>query len=357
MVLRQLSVLNYRNLEAAQITFPDGVTAVTGGNAQGKTNLLEAIYLVLTGVLTASRLEAVVRIGESEAHVGAVLEREDGSSRMEVGLAPGRRVARVDGGRVRVADLARHAAAVWVRPEDADLVHGSPSGRRAFTDALLSRMSARYAHALSLYERVLAQRNAALKHHESAAGLQVWDDRLVELAGEIMPVRRRAVGRLAGLAATAYQELAGEGKVLTVSLVESAPIEDLAGVLAERRNEELARGTTVVGPHRDDFALTLGGLAANDYASRGEARTVALALRKAEYDLLSGKFGEPPVLLVDDYSAELDPHRRRYLLDLAGRTPQAIVTGTDTPPGANRCFGIRAGQLLGTDGEREVAGG
>jgi DNA replication and repair protein RecF len=115
--------------------------------------------------------------------------------------------------------------------------------------------------------------------------------------------------------------------------------------LLGKRREELARGTTAIGPHRDDLEIKLAGLAAVDYASRGEARTIALALRKAEFDLFEEKFGEAPVLLIDDFTAELDGSRRNFLLELAARTPQAIITGTEAPANATRLYTIEGGKL------------
>lgn len=341
--LLSLSTLNYRNLASATLTLPGGVVSVWGQNGAGKTNLLEAAYLVLTGLSEAGRLEHLVAQGEREAYVRAELERHDGLSVLEVGLGRGRRVMKVDGVKVRTTDLPR-GSAVWIRPEDSQLVLGAPGERRAYLDALLSRLSLRYAHQLGLYERNLAQRNAALRAHENW-GMDVWDTKLSELGGQIMALRRRVAVRLAELTQAAHAQLGGH-KDLELSLLETTTPERFLTDLQRRRGEELARGSTVVGPHRDDLALRLGGLGAFDFASRGEARTVALALRKAELDLLAERYSEPPVLLIDDFSAELDPGRRAFLLQLAASVPQAIVTGTEVAPGAAHTLHAVEGQFL-----------
>ncbi len=342
MWLRALTTHNYRNLAPDTLHFEQGVNGVWGQNGAGKTNLLEAAYLALTGLTDVTRLEQLVTRGEREAYVRAELLGESGLSVLEVGLGRGRRVLKADGVRVRGGDLPR-GSAVWIRPEDSALVLGSPSGRRAFLDALLSRLSQRYAHALTLYERNLAQRNAALRSREGWA-LEVWDLKLAELGGEIMRLRRRIAIRLGELAQDAHRALGGV-KPLMIGLSESTDPDTFAEDLARRRDEELARGTTVVGPHRDDLTLHLDDFPAGEYASRGEARTIALALRKAELDLITERYGEPPVLLIDDYSAELDPGRRAYLLDLAGSVPQSIVTGTDAAPGAVRVWRVQDGHF------------
>ncbi len=341
-LLCALSTLNYRNLAPGTLEFPQGVTGIFGENGAGKTNLLEAAYLALTGQTDVTRLEQLVQQGEKEAYVRADLQQGGSLSIQEVGLGRGRRQLKVDGVKVRTGDLPR-GSAVWIRPEDSELVFGSPSGRRGYLDSLLSRLSSRYGQQVSRYERTVSQRNAALRSGEHWA-MQVWDESLVTLGTEIMLFRRRALTRLDELACEANAAL-GSHKALVLTLSESTTPETYAADLAARHAEEIARGSTVTGPHRDDLVLTLGGFPASDYASRGEGRTVALALRRAELELLAEKFGEKPVLLIDDFTAELDPNRRQYLLDLAASVPQAIVTGTEHPPGAALTLRARSGRF------------
>jgi DNA replication and repair protein RecF len=347
-LLTALSTLNYRNLEAATLHFPAGVSGVWGANGAGKTNLLEAAYLALTGLTDAPRLEVLVRAGEKEAYVRADLQQGGSLSVLETGVGRGRRSTKVDGVRVRGQELPR-GSAVWIRPEDSELVYGAPALRRSFLDALLSRLSPRHAQMLQRYERSVAQRNAALKAGENWA-MDVWDENLVTLGSEIMRLRRRAVSRMSVLAAENNAAL-GSQKNLGVELLETTTPETFRADLSRRRGEELSRGATVVGPHRDDLRLRLGDFPAADYASRGEARTIALALRKAELDLLQERYAEPPILLIDDFSAELDPQRRAFLLDLAASVPQAIVTGTEAFPGAVQELRARDGlfEPVGTD--------
>ncbi len=346
MLLRSLSTLNFRNLKAGKLEFKPGITAIVGGNGMGKSNLLEAIFLCLTGVLEVSKLETVVQLSEKEAFVGAEIERQDGISKLEVGLAPGKKRAKVDGVTVRVAELARHASAVLIRPEDADLIHGNPGLRRGFLDALVSRVSPRYGQLLGQYERVVQQRNAVLKLERVEDWmLEVWDEKLLEYASEIMRLRRRAMNRLTEIAKESHTNLAGNNKILELKLLETARLDDLQTHLKEKRREEIARGSTAIGPHRDDLEIRLAGTKAADYASRGEARTIALAMRQAEFILLSEKFKEAPILLIDDFTAELDSSRRDYLLTMAAAAPQAIVTGTEAPPRADKSLHIQDGAL------------
>ncbi|WP_425148082.1 DNA replication/repair protein RecF [Deinococcus sp.] len=346
MLLSALSTLHYRNLADARWQFPAGITGIWGANGAGKTNLLEAAYLALTGLTGAARLEVLVRRGEREAYVRADLLVGGSLSVLETGVGRGRRSIKLDGVRVRGQNLPS-GSAVWIRPEDSELVYGAPALRRSFLDALLSRLSPRHAQMLSRYERGVAQRNAALRAGEDW-GMGVWDEQLVTLGSEIMTLRRRAVGRVALLAAANHARL-GSLRTLHLELIESTTPETFRADLGRRRGEELSRGATVLGPHRDDLRLSLDGLPAAEYASRGEARTIALALRKAELDLLQERYAEPPILLIDDFSAELDPQRRAFLLALAASVPQALVTGTDAFPGAVQTLLARAGEFVPTE--------
>ena len=344
-VLRSLSQLNVRNLRTPQVQLAAGVVALVGRNASGKSNLMDAAYLGCIGELPAGTIAETVRIGENEGFVAAEVEHAEGVSRIEVGLAPGRKQLRLDGQAVRVVDIARTSTAVLITPGDADLVHGTPSKRRGYVDALLSKLSPRYAALTREYQRVLEQRNALLRAGTGDAGLEVWTERFVALGCEIDDVRRRAIRRVCELAAVTYAEVAGDGKALRVTLRQNREACDLGEALALARSEERARGVTPVGPHRDDLGLELDGHSVQAYGSRGEARTVALALRVAEYRLLEEKHAEPPVLLVDDFTAELDAGRRAFLLDLTSRTPQALVSGTEPPPRADLTLHVDGGEV------------
>lgn len=344
--LRSLSLLNFRNIMTPKLTFSDGITALVGANAAGKSNVLSAAYLCCSGELPGSKIADVVRIGENEGFVGAKIARNDGVSTVEIGLSAGRKVIRLDGQTVRSVDLAKIAAAVLITPEDANLVHGSPSQRRAYLDSLLGRVSLRYALLIREYQRVVEQRNAALKEPH-AFGLDVWTERFIQLGSEIITLRQRAMKRIADIAQTTYQEISSDLKTLGVRLQSDEDPRDLKEQLELSFQEERARGVTVVGPHRDDVILELNGLSVQSFGSRGEARTTALALRVAEYKLLAEKHDEAPVLLIDDFTAELDADRRAFLLNLAASTPQSLVSGTEAPPQFSQLLKIAEGVVRG----------
>lgn len=349
MELRSLATLNFRNLQVPRVAFPAGVVALVGPNGAGKSNLLSAAYLGCNATPASGTLAELVTIGQDQAYIAADVEHGQGVSRVEVGIGigagGGRKAVKVDGQTARTVDVARVVGAVMLTPQDSQLVGGSPGTRRAFLDSLLSRLSPRYALVLREYQRVVEQRNALLRNDPRSRSLEAWTERLIELGTEIDSVRTRVMIRLCPLAAAVYRDVASSKEPFEVALARNWTAQSLSEAIDASRTEEVARSTTVVGPHRDDLLLTLAGRSLKAFGSRGEARTAALALKVAEYRLLEERHGEPPVLLVDDFSAELDASRRSYLLELVASTPQALVSGTDPPRRYDALFGIAAGEL------------
>jgi DNA replication and repair protein RecF len=348
--VRALRQLHFRNLDTHELLLPDGVTCVVGRNAAGKSNLIDALYLACTAQLASGTVAQTLRFGSAEGFVSVELLLNDEVRRVSIGLTAGRKSVRIDEQLARSAEVARLGGAVRIAPEDAALIHGPPAVRRGFLDDLLSRLSLRYALVLRGYHRVVEQRNAVLRDPSALATISVWDSKLLELGREIDSLRTRVLTRLAPLAANTYRTVASDSKGLSLTLSRAAGDRELAEALSASRAEERARGVTLVGPHRDDLSLTLDGREVRNFGSRGEARTAALALRVAEFALLEERHQTPPLLLIDDIAAELDADRRSYLLALARRTPQALVTGTEAPTGADRVWRIHEGTVTTADG-------
>jgi DNA replication and repair protein RecF len=261
-------------------------------------------------------------------------------------------------------ELSQLPGAVLLGPDDLELVLGPPEERRRFLDILLSRFSARYRSILSQYSRALQQRNAILKTSFTSSArrggghrpqgseeetpkpsslkstLNVWNQELVKYGSEILSLRRRMLSKLSPLAKEAYSELApGE---LGLELFETVDPEHFLQALEDGLQEDLQRGVTSVGPHRDDLILRLWGREASKFGSRGECRSIALALRLAEHRLLWQHYEEAPLLLVDEWNTELDARRRGALLAYAQSLPQAILAGLETP-GSGAVVQIEAG--------------
>ena len=387
MLIKHISLANFRNYETADVSFSPGVNLLVGPNGQGKTNLVEAIRYLST--LSSHRVAGYLPLirhaqPEIEQAVIRVLANHDGrDALLEVELnrsSPNRaRINKANATRLR--DILGYVNTVTFAPEDLDIVKKDPSNRRAFIDELLVQVSPRFAGVFTDYERVLRQRNTLLRtaRQTSAKGtalstLDAWDESLVKFGAEIVAARVALVDRLRPLLTEAYQSIAianNEPRILTKSSLVGATLvdeedtgaleniesSDVAEVeelfrakLAQIRQNELARGITMVGPHRDDLVLMLSDLPAKGYASHGESWSFALGLRLASISLLRSETRSgDPILILDDVFAELDTGRRSRLAELVANNEQVIITaavGEDVPAELKaRVFEVAAGEV------------
>lgn len=340
MYVETLSVVDFRNYADAEASLFPGLNVLVGANGQGKTNLLEALFLAAgRNPPRFGGNSQLVRWGCTEARVEA---RAAGGGaqpvvRLEIG-ARGRRLL-VNGTKARSVANSPITAAMFC-PETLGLVKEGAQARRDLLDDLLERLQPAYAAVRSDYMRVVRQRNRVLQQAQSAPRqLDVWDARLLELGTEITLRRLWATAHVAPLVSEAYANLSGSsspeasgsyrGRLVGEENAPESVARRFSEELARRQSEELARGITVVGPHRDDLVLTLGGHEMRGFGSQGEQRTAALALIIAEAHLLREATGEPPVLLLDDVLSELDEARRGRLLEGVAAEGQAVVTTTN----------------------------
>jgi DNA replication and repair protein RecF len=352
--LAHLSLVDFRSYAAVELPLESGVTVFVGPNGQGKTNLAEAVgYLATLGSHRVAHDTPLVRLGTERAVVRGSVVRDGRPTLVEIEITPGRaNRARVNRGPVpRAREVLGLLRAVLFAPEDLALVKGDPSERRRFLDELLVARAPRLAGVRGDYDRVLKQRNALLKSaavavRASRGGggrvpdlrtLDVWDSHLARTGAELLAARLDLVEALRPLVAKSYDDVAagaGDARLDYRSSLGSGvalvPDRDvlaaaLLETMARTRRDELDRGISLVGPHRDDLVLSLGPLPARGYASHGECWSFALALRLASYDLLTGDGGEP-VLILDDVFAELDTGRRDRLARLVSRAEQVLVT-------------------------------
>jgi DNA replication and repair protein RecF len=356
--LRRLELTDVRSYRTAVLEFGPGVTVLVGPNAQGKTNLLEAIQRAATG---ASHRVAgdvpLVRVGAEVGVIRCELETDEGRRRLlELEVGAGRRTrTRVDGQDVRRASEALGVLrAVLFSPEDLAIVRGDPSDRRRFLDELLAQRRPVFAAAKAEYERALRQRNQLLRQARSGSGparaavtatLGVWTDQLITYGTQITAARIAAVRTLTGPVDGFYRWLADRPEPVTLRYRSSAgdevgaevalsedPVPDPGPIAAAMRAalqrseaEELARGLSLIGPHRDELELTIGPLPARSHSSHGEAWSLALALKLATFEVLA-EVGDRPIVLLDDVFAELDQVRRVQLAEACARFDQVIVT-------------------------------
>ena len=347
MRIEGLELLSFRNYSHLTLALPGALHIFLGGNGQGKTNLLEAIYLIASGrSMRAGREEEMIAWGASEAQVTIEAVSLRGRYELHMVLTPRGKRAYVNGSWVRrVGELLEYLSAVLFVPDDLNLVKGGPEARRRFLDGQLVQALPAYREAFASFQRILRQRNALLEQiaqgEKSPAGLEVWDASFVEQAARVIHRRARAVETLSQLAAEAHRQVAGS-KELTLRYRpyfaaedEPAPLDldvirrRVAGSLEEARPLELRRGTSLVGPQRDDLEMTLDGRSARRFASQGEQRTVVLACKIAELELMASYLGEYPVLLLDDVLSELDPARQAAFVQVAMGRTQTLVTSTE----------------------------
>ncbi|WP_405789755.1 DNA replication/repair protein RecF [Streptomyces sp. NBC_00029] len=375
MHVSHLSLADFRSYARAEVPLDPGVTAFVGPNGQGKTNLVEAIgYLATLGSHRVSSDAPLVRMGADRAIIRAAVTQGERQQLVELELNPGRaNRARINrSSQVRPRDVLGIIRTVLFAPEDLALVKGDPGERRRFLDELVTARSPRMAAVRSDYERVLKQRNTLLKSAAMArrhggrsldlSTLDVWDQHLARAGAELLAQRLDLIATMLPLADKAYEQLAPGGGPLGLAYKSSAgePVDSgaartredlyevLLAALAEVRKQEIERGVTLVGPHRDDVLLRLGELPAKGYASHGESWSYALALRLASYELLRSE-GSEPVLILDDVFAELDTRRRERLAELVAPGEQVLVTAAvdDDVPGvlAGTRFGVSGGEV------------
>jgi DNA replication and repair protein RecF len=374
--VERLRLFQFRNYAEESVELGPGLNVVIGQNAQGKTNLLEAVATVaLTRSPRAGSAGEVIGWGEPACRVSAHMVRPDAAHEVEVTMrrSDSDRVGRtvsVDGKERAARSVLGLCPVVLFWPEDLQLVKGGPEGRRRLLDIVLSQTDARTAEDLVRYRRLMEQRNASLRMVRDRMGpfdaVEAFTHELVVVGGRVRVARARLVRALVPLAAAALAELTDGREVLGLryageGLLDDADDDDasahavaLADLLASRRAEEIARGVTVAGPHRDDVEFLLDARPARSAASQGQQRSMVLACKLAEVRHVGSVAGVAPVLLLDDVLSELDSGRRLRLLAAlgAGTDAQALLTTSETaaldlPPGAEvRRFSVHAGHVL-----------
>ena len=338
--LRALRVVNFRNYADSTVLLAPGLNVVVGDNAQGKTNLLEAISFAVTGSTPRTANDSEVVRWEQDftrTEVRVALDDYRYERRVSIGYAPGQKKRlTVDG--APAGSLASYAAggagvrAVHFFPDDIRIVKGAPADRREYLDALLSSLRPAYSRAASDYAKAVSQRNQLLRRirdgFSSEKTLSTWDRKVVELGTAVLEGRAKAIEPLAGFFESSVRALYGPEKA-AVRYKSTATPESYAEALREARGADIERGTTSVGPHRDDFEVLFGGIDLTTYGSQGQQRLATLALKFAARDYVRQETGEDPILLFDDVMSELDERRREYLSEYFLESTQAVISTTN----------------------------
>lgn len=348
MRLHALRLWHFRNYERAQIELSPRVNILLGANAQGKTNLLEAIYyLSALRPLRPVRESDLIQWSAAEMRLYARYEIDGLTDELNLRLpVQGKRLITLNEQPVsKQSALVGKLSVVCFTAQDLTLVRGEPADRRRFLDSEISLLSHRYLYSLAHYKRALEQRNNLLRGYldgvATLESLPEWNAQLVKYGARLFHARKQFLERLNALTQTTHRALTHDAETLTLQYLPGLPLREplpekeedwsdaLLSALHQSSREELQRGTTLYGPHRDDFRIQLQGYEARLYASQGQQRTCALSLRLSEVALVESVRDEPPVVLLDDVFSDLDPARRRHLVEFLTPRTQTVITCTD----------------------------
>lgn len=345
MFLRNLSLHHYRNYDAMSLSFEGPIHLFIGNNAQGKTNVLESIYvLALAKSHRTSRDKEIIAWNADYATIRSEVERRYGSVRLEIQLTSKGKRAKING--IEQQKLSEYIGAlnvVMFAPEDLSIVKGAPTQRRRFIDMEIGQVSPTYLYYLSNYNKVLAQRNQllkdlALKKSYSLEMLPIWNTQLADLAVKLLKKRFDFIQKLEMWAQEIHTGITAGKERLSILYGNTSPVtaemngDDARDAMLAAYDEvferEKMRGSTLLGPHRDDFSLKVNDIDVQTFGSQGQQRTSALSLKLAEIQLIKEEVGEYPILLLDDVLSELDEHRQTLLLETIQDKVQTFVSTT-----------------------------
>jgi DNA replication and repair protein RecF len=355
MQISKLSLRDFRNHENLDLTFTSGATTIVGRNGRGKTNIVEAVhYLATLGSHRVSQDAPLIRNGESSATVLAQVEKHNRQAKVELTINyPGTNKVLLNGNPLsKSRDILGLVTTVIFSPEDLDLVKGDPSARRRFIDELSTSLTPKFSNTRSNYERTLKQRNTLLKSlgrrspsTQARATLDAWDEQLTQSGAEIISTRIENIKRIEPHLTEFGTAISGDTEPLHTSYTNSwlppevtdknEIVEFFKTELGNRLKDEVDRGVTLVGPHRDDLNIQLSNLPAKGYASHGQSWSIAIALRLAAFKSLR-EHDDDPILILDDVFAELDEKRRTRLISIITDVEQTLITAAvleDIPKG------------------------
>ena len=336
MYIAQAQLKNYRNYQDITVDLAQGINVFTGQNAQGKTNLLEAVYFSSIGrSMRTPRDQELIRWGSERSLIRTVSVCRGGKRKVEIVLDKKEKKSIVIGGAKagKIGELMGVNMTVLFSPDEIAIIKQAPGDRRRFMDIAICQLSKAYFYLLNRYNKILAQRNKLLKNKADGDTLDIWDAQLASTGAKVIRTRRGFIARMNGLVRTNHEFLTSgeESLSLNYESIEGATEEEIADNFLEKlradRERDLFNGFTHAGPQTDDFATLIGTIDARKYGSQGQQRTVALSLKLAQLDLFFEETGEYPVLLLDDVFSELDPTRQEKLIEKLSEH-QTIITCT-----------------------------
>lgn len=346
MIIKSLELANFRNYEELNISFDKGTNILYGDNAQGKTNILEAIYVsATTKSHKGSKDKEIINFDKEEAHIRTYLEKENVETRVDMHLRKNKsKGIAIDGQKIRkAADLMGLLNVVFFSPEDLSIIKDGPAERRRFADMELCQLDSFYLYNLNHYNKIIGQRNKLLKdmyfQPELKETLNIWDSQLVSFGSKIIERREQFVKQLGDIIFDIHKKLSGGKEELVIAYEPDVSIEDFEKQMKYNQDKDIRLKQTTTGPHRDDFSFVVNGVDIRKYGSQGQQRTAALSLKLSEIELVKKISKDTPVLLLDDVLSELDSNRQNYLLNSIGNI-QTIISCTGLDEFINNRFEI-----------------
>ena len=346
MIIKSLEIVDYRNYDSLNLEFDRGTNILYGDNAQGKTNILEAIYLAATTKShRGTKDKEIINFDKEEAHIRTFLEKEGIETRVDMHLRKsGTKGIAIDGQRIKkAADLMGICNVVFFSPEDLGIIKNGPSERRRFVDMELCQLDSFYLYNLNHYNKIVNQRNKLLKdmymNPDLKETLNIWDMQLVSFGSKIIERRKFFAEQLNEIIYDIHKKLSGGREEIRIVYEPDVEIEDYETKLKHSHDRDIKSKMTTVGPHRDDFSFYVGDIDIRKFGSQGQQRTAALSLKLSEIEIVKKITRDTPILLLDDVLSELDSNRQNYLLNSIGNI-QTIITCTGLEEFVNNRFEI-----------------
>lgn len=346
MIIQSLELENFRNYETLSMQFDSGTNILYGDNAQGKTNILEAIYVAATTKShKGSKDNEIINFDKEEAHIRTYLEKDEIETRVDMHLRKSKsKGIAIDGQKIKkAADLLGLCNVVFFSPEDLNIIKNGPAERRRFVDMELCQLDSFYLYNLNHYNKIVNQRNKLLKdmymNPDLKDTLTIWDSQLVSFGSKIIERRKVFAEQLNEIILGIHKKLSGGKEEIVVFYNPDVSIEDFEAKLKVNQERDIKLKQTTIGPHRDDFSFMIGKLDIRRFGSQGQQRTSALSLKLSEIELVKKIAKDSPILLLDDVLSELDSNRQNYLLNSIGDI-QTIITCTGLEEFVNNRFEI-----------------
>ena len=346
MIIKSIELADYRNYDSLIMEFCEGTNILYGDNAQGKTNILEAIYVASTTKShKGSKDKDIVNFDKEEAHIRTYIEKEGVNTRIDMHLRKSKsKGIAIDGQKIKkAADLLGLCNVVFFSPEDLGIIKNGPSERRRFVDMELCQLDNFYLYNLNNYNKIINQRNKLLKdmymNPQLKETLNIWDMQLVSYGSKIIERRKLFEEQLNEIIYDIHKKLSGGKEELTIKYEPDVDIDEFEQKLKYSQDRDIKTKMTSVGPHRDDFCFLVGDTDIRKFGSQGQQRTAALSLKLSEIELVKKITKDTPILLLDDVLSELDSNRQNYLLNSIGDI-QTIITCTGLEEFVNNRFEI-----------------